>query len=71
MKSQTYEADFVAWTAETAQLIRAGKFEQVDWEHVAAASNETGLPLEIFPAEHPYTTTQFLTSEFLPSENLQ
>ncbi len=32
--SQLYEIDFVAWTEETVQLIRAGQFEQVDWDSV-------------------------------------
>ncbi|MEH2446975.1 MAG: DUF29 domain-containing protein [Nostoc sp.] len=32
--AQLYEIDFVAWTEETVQLIRAGQFEQVDWDAV-------------------------------------
>ena len=31
---QLYEIDFVAWTEQTVQLIRAGQFEQVDWDGV-------------------------------------
>ncbi|MBE9051731.1 DUF29 domain-containing protein [Nostocales cyanobacterium LEGE 11386] len=31
---QLYETDFVAWTEQTVQLIRAGKFAQVDWDAV-------------------------------------
>lgn len=31
---QLYETDFVAWTEETVQLIRAGQFGQVDWQAV-------------------------------------
>jgi Domain of unknown function DUF29 len=138
-----YETDFVAWTEQTVQLIRARQFEQVDWENVIeeieslgrsdrrelksrlevllqhllkwkyqpnlqsgswrntideqrnritdllqeslslksypeevltecyrrgrkAASNETELPLDMFPIECPYTITQVLDAEFLP-----
>lgn len=32
--AQLYEIDFVAWTEQTVQLIRAGQFEQVDWDAV-------------------------------------
>ena len=32
--AQLYETDFVAWTEQTVQLIRAGQFGQVDWEAV-------------------------------------
>jgi hypothetical protein len=138
-----YETDFVSWTEQTARLIRDGKFEQVDWEHVIeeieslgrsdrrelksrlevlfnhllkweyqpdsrsgswkgtmneqrnrirdllldspslkpyldeilsecyqrgrrAASDETELPLDAFPAECPYTLEQSLNSDFFP-----
>jgi hypothetical protein len=141
--AQLYETDFVAWTEQTAQLIRAGQFGQVDWDAVIeeieslgrsdrrelksrlevllqhllkwqyqsnlrsgswrntideqrnriedllqespslksypeevlaecykrgrkAASNETELPLDTFPAECPYAITQVLDTEFLP-----
>jgi hypothetical protein len=29
-----YEQDFYKWTQETSQLIKKGKFDQVDWENV-------------------------------------
>lgn len=29
-----YETDFVTWVEQTAKLVRAGKFERVDWEAV-------------------------------------
>ncbi|MBK1990440.1 DUF29 domain-containing protein [Sphaerospermopsis aphanizomenoides BCCUSP55] len=29
-----YDTDFVAWTQETSELIRAGKWDGVDWEAV-------------------------------------
>ncbi len=32
--AQLYEMDFVAWTEQTVQLIRDGKFEQVYWDAV-------------------------------------
>ncbi|WP_138499040.1 DUF29 domain-containing protein [Nostoc sp. PA-18-2419] len=141
--AQLYETDFVAWTKQTVQLIRAGEFEQVDWDAVIeeieslghserrelksrlevllqhllkwqyqsslqsgswqntideqrnritdllqespslksyleevlaqsynrglkAASNETKLPVNTFPAECPYSIAQVLDAEFLP-----
>ncbi|MBW4644697.1 MAG: DUF29 domain-containing protein [Goleter apudmare HA4340-LM2] len=32
--NRLYETDFVAWTENTVQLIRAGQLGQVDWEAV-------------------------------------
>ncbi|MEH2240623.1 DUF29 domain-containing protein [Nostoc sp.] len=32
--AQLYETDFVGWTEQTVQLIRAGQFGQVDWDAV-------------------------------------
>lgn len=32
--AQLYETDFVAWTEQTVQLIRAAQFAQVDWDAV-------------------------------------
>jgi Domain of unknown function DUF29 len=32
--AQLYDTDFVAWTEQTVQLIRAGQFGQVDWDAV-------------------------------------
>ncbi|MDF5707004.1 MAG: DUF29 domain-containing protein [Nostoc sp. S4] len=141
--AQLYETDFVAWTKQTVQLIRAGEFEQVDWDAVIeeieslgrserrelksrlevllqhllkwqyqsslqsgswrntideqrnritdllqespslksyleevlalsyhrglkAASNETKLAVDTFPAECPYSIAQVLDAEFLP-----
>ncbi|WP_341526592.1 DUF29 domain-containing protein [Nostoc sp. UHCC 0302] len=34
ISAQLYETDFVAWTEQTVQLIRAGQFGQVDWDAV-------------------------------------
>ena len=32
--SNLYETDFVLWIDQTAQLLRSGAFDQVDWENV-------------------------------------
>ncbi|MFB2898757.1 DUF29 domain-containing protein [Aerosakkonemataceae cyanobacterium BLCC-F50] len=138
-----YKTDFVAWTEETAKLINAREFSQVDWQAVVeeieslgksdrrelksrlevllqhllkwqyqsnlqssswqntiyeqrnrildlltdspslqpyltevlpesyhrgkkAASNETKLPINTFPADCPYSIGEILDSEFLP-----
>lgn len=138
-----YKTDFVAWTEETAKLINAREFSQVDWQAVVeeieslgksdrrelksrlevllqhllkwqyqsnlrssswqntiyeqrnrivdlltdspslqpyltevlpesyhrgkkAASNETKLPINTFPADCPYSIDEILDSEFLP-----
>jgi hypothetical protein len=37
-----YEEDFVAWTAETAQLLRSGRLGEVDIEHVAEELEDMG-----------------------------
>jgi hypothetical protein len=29
-----YETDFVEWADHTAELLRQGKFDEVDWEHL-------------------------------------
>jgi hypothetical protein len=143
LSKSLYEQDFAQWTAQTAELIRAGQFEQVNWEQVAeeieslgrsdrrelksrlevllqhllkwqfqpnrrssswqrtideqrnritdllldspslksslsemlvesycrgwkAASLETGIPIENFPADCPYELEQILDADFLP-----
>jgi len=40
--STTYEADVVAWANEQAQLIRSGKFDQLDLEHLAEEIEDVG-----------------------------
>ena len=37
-----YDEDFFLWTERQAALIRAGRFELVDWEHVAEEIEATG-----------------------------
>ena len=37
-----YDEDFVLWTERQAALIRAGRFDQVDWDHVAEEIESLG-----------------------------
>ena len=37
-----YNDDFALWTAETARLLRAGRFDEVDVEHVAEEIEDMG-----------------------------
>ena len=37
-----YDEDFAVWTAETARLLRAGRFDEVDIEHVAEEIEDMG-----------------------------
>ena len=38
----SYDIDVVAWSNEQAQLIRAGKFDQLDLEHLAEEIEDVG-----------------------------
>ena len=38
----SYDIDIVAWSNEQAQLIRAGKFDQLDLEHLAEEIEDVG-----------------------------
>jgi hypothetical protein len=38
-----YDQDFVLWSERQAALIRAGRFERVDWENVAEAIESLGI----------------------------
>ncbi len=40
--STSYEADVVAWANEQAALLRAGKFSQLDIEHIADEVEDVG-----------------------------
>jgi hypothetical protein len=40
--SDLYEKDFVAWTAEQAELLRAGKLSEMDIDHVAEEIEDMG-----------------------------
>jgi hypothetical protein len=37
-----YDTDFVEWTARTAELVRAGRLDEVDLEHVAEEIEDLG-----------------------------
>jgi len=37
-----YDTDFVEWTAHTAELLRQGKFDEVDLEHVVEEIEDMG-----------------------------
>jgi len=37
-----YDTDFVEWTARTAELVRSGRFDEVDLEHVAEEIEDLG-----------------------------
>jgi hypothetical protein len=37
-----YDEDFAVWTAETARLLRAGRFDEIDIEHVAEEIEDMG-----------------------------
>jgi hypothetical protein len=39
---QAYDQDFHAWTQRTAELLRAGRFEEADIEHVAEEIEDMG-----------------------------
>ncbi|QFY90616.1 DUF29 domain-containing protein [Magnetovirga frankeli] len=39
---QSYESDVVAWANEQARLIRAGRFDQLDIEHIAEEIEDVG-----------------------------
>ena len=39
---QTYESDIVAWSQEQAGLIRAGRFDRLDLEHIAEEIEDLG-----------------------------
>jgi hypothetical protein len=40
--SKLYDEDFVRWTAETARLLRDGRFADIDVEHVAEEIEDMG-----------------------------
>ncbi len=40
--TQSYEQDFHAWTRRNAELLRAGRFEEADIEHVAEEIEDMG-----------------------------
>jgi hypothetical protein len=40
--AKLYDEDFVRWTAETARLLREGRFAEIDVEHVAEEIEDMG-----------------------------
>jgi hypothetical protein len=42
MSITTYETDIVAWANEQAQLVRSGKFQLLDLEHIAEEIEDVG-----------------------------
>jgi len=42
MTTISYETDIVAWANEQAQLVRAGRFELLDLEHIAEEIEDVG-----------------------------
>ncbi len=40
--SNLYDEDFAVWTEETASLLRAGRFDQIDIEHLAEEVEDMG-----------------------------
>jgi hypothetical protein len=38
----SYDDDFVEWTQQTAELLRAGRFSEVDLEHLAEEVEDLG-----------------------------
>ncbi len=39
---ELYERDFLIWTEDTARLLRAGRFDEVDVEHIAEEIEDMG-----------------------------
>src|SRR5437588_12681668 len=42
VRAKLYDEDFAVWTSETARLLRAGRFDEVDIEHVAEEIEDMG-----------------------------
>ena len=40
--AKLYDEDFAVWTAETARLLREGRFKEIDVEHVAEEIEDIG-----------------------------
>lgn len=51
-----YEQDFYSWSLDQADKLRAGRYHELDREHLA----------ERFPADCPYTPAQILDPDWLP-----
>jgi hypothetical protein len=79
--SQLYDTDFRAWAQRTAELLRAGRYDALDIDHlldelddmgksehreVELAAKETELPRHTFPSTCPYSPAQILDDRFFP-----
>ncbi|WP_017653582.1 DUF29 domain-containing protein [Fortiea contorta] len=42
MNTAAYENDFYAWTQQQANLLRAGQFQHIDWQNLAAEIEDMG-----------------------------
>jgi hypothetical protein len=42
MKTNSYQTDVIAWANEQAAFIRAGRFDQLDLEHIAEEIEDVG-----------------------------
>ncbi|MBK1732025.1 hypothetical protein CKO41_09520 [Thiococcus pfennigii] len=42
MTSQVYDTDFLRWTEEQAALLRAGRFSELDYEHIREELEDMG-----------------------------
>ncbi|MEI6371411.1 MAG: DUF29 family protein, partial [Nostocales cyanobacterium ELA608] len=42
MNLTTHDDDFYAWTQEQAQLLRTGKFNQIDFHYIAEEIEDMG-----------------------------
>jgi hypothetical protein len=43
MPRSSYEQDFLRWTEETAESLRIGRFEGLDWDHIAEEIEGLGI----------------------------
>ena len=48
-----YERDVVAWSIEQARLLRAGRFDEIDIEHIADEIEDVGKSEERELGPHP------------------
>jgi len=46
MTPSLYDADFVVWTAHMAELLRAGRLDELDIEHLAEEIEDLGSATE-------------------------
>lgn len=59
--TQLYQQDYSEWARRNRELLRAGRFAELD-----LASKETGLALDLFPPVCPYRTEQIVDEDDYP-----